>query len=132
MAILPWSELPRAIHNATVFTKAMGIRYLWADALCILQAEGPDEKTHKADWRREAARFGHYYQNSVLSLTEAGAGSSHQGLFLPRLGLSEPLAYQEVSSSGTVNKVGIQQTNPKWYKEMDNSPLLQRGWAAQE
>ncbi|RSL88965.1 hypothetical protein CEP52_015057 [Fusarium oligoseptatum] len=135
MTRLPWSKLPRTIQDAIVFTRAMGIKYLWVDALCILQAKGPRDQAHKADWRHEAARFGHYYQNSVLTLAATGSSSSDQGLFLTRLGLSvpkEPLTYQEMSSSGSVNEVVIRSAPPEWHKEIKHSPLLQRGWAIQE
>ncbi|RSL39045.1 hypothetical protein CEP53_014361 [Fusarium sp. AF-6] len=67
MVMLPWSKLPRTIQNTIVFTRKMGIKYLWVDALCILQAKGPRDRVHQEDWRHEAARFGHYYQNSVMS-----------------------------------------------------------------
>ncbi|RSL68617.1 hypothetical protein CEP54_002649 [Fusarium duplospermum] len=133
--MLPWSKLPRTIQDAIVFTRAMGIKYLWVDAPCILQAKGPRDKVHKEDWRHEAARFGHYYQNSVLTLAATGASSSDQGLFLPRPGLSvpkEPLIYQEISSFGNINEVAVRLSAPIWYKEIEHSPLLQRGWAIQE
>ena len=135
MTRLPWSKLPRTIQDAIVFTRAMGVKYLWVDALCILQAKGPRDKVHKADWLHEASRFGHYYQNSVLTLAATGASSSDQGLFLPRPGLSapkEPLIYQEISSSRSVNEVVIRLMFPSWHKEIKHSPLLQRGWAIQE
>ncbi|KAH7265795.1 heterokaryon incompatibility protein-domain-containing protein [Fusarium solani] len=135
MGMLPWPKLPRTIQDAIIFTRAMGIKYLWVDALCILQAKGPRDKAHKEDWRHEAARFGHYYRNSVLTLAATGASSSDQGLFLPRPGLlvpKEPLVYQEISSDGNVNEVAVRLTAPEWNKEIEYSPLLQRVWATQE
>lgn len=135
MGMLPWPKLPRTIQDAIVFNRTMGIKYLWVDALCILQAKGPRDKAHKEDWGHEAARFGHYYRNSVLTLAATGASSSNQRLFLPRPGLSvpkEPLVYQEMSSYGNVNEVAVRLTAPEWNKEIEYSPLLQRGWATQE
>ncbi|KAI8717047.1 HET domain-containing protein [Fusarium sp. LHS14.1] len=133
MAVSLPKELPRTIHDAIIFTRAMGVRYLWVDALCILQSEGPDDEAHRADWHREAARFGHYYRNSVFTLAATGSTSSDKGLFLPRPGLSlqpKPLAFEGSGSNG--KKCIIRTTSPDWATEIRHSPLAKRGWAKQE
>ncbi|KAL4729475.1 hypothetical protein ACLX1H_003895 [Fusarium chlamydosporum] len=51
---LPWDKLAKTIQEAIVFTRKLGIKYLWVDALCILQSEGLDDTFHKEDWSYEA------------------------------------------------------------------------------
>ncbi|KAG5745223.1 hypothetical protein H9Q69_007646 [Fusarium xylarioides] len=81
---LPWDDLAKTVQDAVIFTRKLGYRYLWVDALCILQSEGPDDQRHKDDWSYEAARFGQYYENATLTIAASGAISSQQGLFLDR------------------------------------------------
>ncbi|KAH6959432.1 heterokaryon incompatibility protein-domain-containing protein [Fusarium avenaceum] len=128
---LPWSQLPKTIQDAIVITRGLGVRYLWVDALCILQSEGHDDTKHKEDWAYEAARFGQYYENSLLTIAATGASSSDDGLFLPRPALRfepESITFRpEEDSSYTIRPI-----IPSWHTEMYDAPLLRRGWAVQE
>ncbi|KAJ4002780.1 hypothetical protein NW752_009434 [Fusarium irregulare] len=125
---LPWDALPKTVRDAVLLTRRLGIRYLWVDALCILQSEGCDDTEHIKDWSYEAERFGHYYQNALLTISATGAMSSHEGLFLPRSDL--------VSSPKSVKVQHIDLTLrsfvPSWKSEMRFPPLASRGWALQE
>lgn len=132
---LPWPMLPTTVQDAIVFTRAMRLQYLWVDAFCILQAERPDDEHHKADWRREAARCGHYYRNAVLTIAATGATSSGQGLFLPRPAISpqpSTLYFQDPAPLGSGRRGAVRPTSPEWRTEIKSSPLIKRGWATQE
>lgn len=72
------TDLPQTIHDAVVITRRLGIRYLWVDALCILQ--GSDAKA-KADWERESSRMATTYGNAFLTVAAASARSVHEGIF---------------------------------------------------
>lgn len=128
---LPWSQLPKTIQDAIAITRGLGVRYLWVDALCILQSEGHDDAKHKEDWSYEAARFGQYYENSLLTIAATGASSSDNGLLLPRPALRfepECITFRpEEDSSYTIRPI-----IPSWHTEMYDAPLLRRGWAVQE
>jgi hypothetical protein len=50
-------QLPQTIRDAIDITRRLGIRYLWVDALCILQ--GDDLEAH-ADWQRESSKCRKY------------------------------------------------------------------------
>ena len=43
------SSLPRTLRDAVLVTRKLGVRYLWIDALCIIQE---DER----DWQQESGR----------------------------------------------------------------------------
>jgi hypothetical protein len=132
---LPFSELPKTIQDAIVFTRKLGFKYLWVDALCILQSEGHDDVRHKDDWSHEATRFGHYYRNAVLTISATGAKSSDDGLFLPRPALKfdpKPAILGRERPSGETRNVSILPKVPSWLTEVKKSPLYQRGWAIQE
>ncbi|SPJ84113.1 related to tol protein [Fusarium torulosum] len=128
---LPWAQLPKTIQDAILITRRLGIRYLWVDALCILQSEGPNDVKHKEDWSYEAARFGDYYGNALLTIAATGASSSENGLLLPR-----PASRFEPRSitfrPGMAFSHTIRPILPSWYTETFSAPLLDRGWAVQE
>lgn len=128
---LPWSQLPKTIQDAITITRGLGVRYLWVDALCILQSEGHNDTKHKEDWSYEAARFGQYYENSLLTIAATGASSSDNGLFLPRPALRfepESITFRpEEDLSYTIRPI-----IPSWHTEISCAPLLGRGWAVQE
>ncbi|KAF4333259.1 hypothetical protein FBEOM_12941 [Fusarium beomiforme] len=132
---LPWDKLAKTIQDAIIFTRKLSIRYLWVDALCILQSEGPDDAQHRADWSYEAARLGQYYQNATLTIAATGAISSNDGLFLRRPALEfdpEPVILKQNANGGETDIFVIQPPTPSWYVAMQNAALLTRGWAIQE
>jgi hypothetical protein len=48
---IPFTSLPETSKDAIVLTRSLGYRYLWIDALCIVQDDA-------LDWEREAAEYG--------------------------------------------------------------------------
>jgi hypothetical protein len=100
-----------------------------------LQSRGPDDVIHKGDWAYEAARFGHYYQNAVLTIAATGAYSSDKGLFLERPALEfDPMPVTVLQSSvwGRTKRSTIWKPSPLMQLEISNAALLTRGWAIQE
>ena len=125
---LPWDALSKTVQDAILFARKLGIRYLWVDALCILQSRGRNDMEHIKDWSYEAERFGHYYQNALFTISATGAISSHEGLFLPR---SEMVLFPK---SVTVQHIDLTLRSfiPSWGSEMRFPPLASRCWALQE
>ncbi|KAH8742274.1 heterokaryon incompatibility protein-domain-containing protein, partial [Hyaloscypha finlandica] len=52
---------PKTIHDAILITRALGIAFLWVDALCIFQ--GSIE-----DWENEAPKMEEVYSCAVLTI----------------------------------------------------------------
>lgn len=132
---LPFSQLPKTIQDAIVFTRKLGFRYLWVDALCILQSEGPHDTSHQEDWSHEATRFGYYYQNAAITIAATGARSSDDGLFLPRPALAfdpNPVILRRKRPTGETRDISILPNVPSWISEIKRAPLYERGWAIQE
>ncbi|PVH81483.1 HET-domain-containing protein [Cadophora sp. DSE1049] len=57
------SDIVTEIQDACTLTKGLGIRYLWVDALCIIQGSG-------GDWHVQAEKMASIYKNAVLTITE--------------------------------------------------------------
>lgn len=73
---IPFDALPRTIADAVTVARANNIRYLWVDAICIVQDDAED-------WAREAYRMGRVYSGSLFTII-SGTDSATSGLFLPR------------------------------------------------
>ncbi|KAL0779905.1 hypothetical protein CaCOL14_004389 [Colletotrichum acutatum] len=69
-------EMPNTIRDAVVFARHMGIKYIWIDALCIIQDD-------VEDWATEAALMFAVYRHATLTLVAAAGDTSHTG-FLQR------------------------------------------------
>ncbi|SCO58630.1 related to tol protein [Fusarium fujikuroi] len=132
---LPWNKLSKTIQDAIIITRGLGLKYLWVDALCILQKEKINDIQHMEDWSIEAARFASYYQNAVLTIAATGSESSSRGLFLesPTLEFKPgPVVILQKSFWAGFRQSTIQPLYPDPISEIRNSALLNRAWTAQE
>ncbi|KAK0711714.1 heterokaryon incompatibility protein-domain-containing protein, partial [Lasiosphaeris hirsuta] len=73
-ARVPWSALPPTFRDAVALTRWLGRRYLWVDALCVVQ-----DDVH--DWLREARRMHGVYEGAWLTVAAASAPDARAGLF---------------------------------------------------
>jgi hypothetical protein len=123
---IPMSDLPKTLHDAVVVTRAMGIRFLWIDALCILQDD-------KDDWKREAATMCTVYQKAAFTITAARADTSHGGLFATRDGIRVLPFMIEVPLADRTAYCRFTPTPRReivW--DMSELVLYQRAWVLQE
>lgn len=74
---IPPVSIPATIMDAIIITRMLKIRYLWVDALCIIQ-DSP------SDWARECKQMGKIYEKAILVLRAETALDANHGLF-PRL-----------------------------------------------
>ncbi|KAF7933629.1 uncharacterized protein EAE98_003338 [Botrytis deweyae] len=74
---IAWKSLPLTFRDAISIVRALGIRYIWIDSLCIIQDD-------QDDWKKEAARMAIVYSNSYLNLAATGSHDSRGGFFYRR------------------------------------------------
>jgi hypothetical protein len=74
---IPTDALPLTFQHAITVCRFLGCRYVWIDALCIIQ-DSPE------DVERELADMGDIYRNSILTITAAGGFNASSGLFASR------------------------------------------------
>ncbi|KAK4560906.1 hypothetical protein LTR86_005486 [Recurvomyces mirabilis] len=70
---VPIASLSQNFQDAVSITKALGVQYLWIDALCILQDS-------KDDWAQEAALMGDYYAGAHLTISALGSPGAAHGI----------------------------------------------------
>jgi hypothetical protein len=116
------SDLPRTLQDAIRVTRSIGQRYLWVDALCIIQDSDEDK-------RHEIQKMGSIYKNSMLTISAAAASAVSEG-FLGR----QPEPLPSLKWQFDVPEVGTHtifiSTALNAYRP--HHPLDGRGWALQE
>ncbi|RDL30188.1 uncharacterized protein BP5553_10466 [Venustampulla echinocandica] len=125
---IPLETIPVTWRDAFVLVRQLGIKYLWIDALCIVQDS-------QEDWAREASQIGDYVSNAAIVLAAGFGANPSTGLFTSRQ--TEDLTwlvYTGVkagghSSSGVVRfRRPLEETREAILK----TPLAQRAWTMQE
>ncbi|KAG9224592.1 hypothetical protein CCMSSC00406_0002257 [Pleurotus cornucopiae] len=64
--------IPQTISDAIEVTNKLGLRYLWVDALCIIQDSDEDKS-------RELANMAHIYSHAYLTIVAASANKASAG-----------------------------------------------------
>lgn len=129
---IPWNMLPKTFADAITFTRNMGIRYIWIDSLCIIQDSADD-------WANQSAVMCEIYTGSYLNLAATAAADSRGGLFAERderliqpLRVAQPPPPRSSSSSDDLVRYYDAVDGSEWPREVEGSPLCQRGWIIQE
>ncbi|KAL9094584.1 MAG: hypothetical protein Q9165_003143 [Trypethelium subeluteriae] len=119
-------RLPATYKDAIHLTKALGVRYLWIDSLCIIQDS-------EEDWLREAAAMDTVYASSHCNIAALDAVDSHGGCFLERdpsrVDIDDVEVHHPHGESSRRYRV---LTNTDWVEALEQSPLYHRAWVLQE
>jgi Heterokaryon incompatibility protein (HET) len=123
------STLPKTFFDAVSVAKELGIRYLWIDALCIMQDS-------EEDWKIESAQMLHVYSNATLTVAATASRNSEGGLFYKR----SPLMishYLLATASHCLEDEPLIVNFPDQFRlfdceNADMAPLQTRAWAMQE
>lgn len=133
---LPVSSLPQTLQDAVTVTRALGQRYLWIDALCIIQ-DSP------IDWEVEASRMASVYRGAYLTIAPATASDVSEG-FLSRnyremnTWYKEPYREEWINHNRQSTILGTRFVKGAWSCDDTQSVLApplawsSRGWTLQE
>ena len=129
MLELSLSDMPQTFKDAVAVTRRLGIRFLWIDALCIVQPS-PEDNT---EWLEEGSRMGIIYENAVCTIAATSAAHAGEG-FLNSMGIhvysADPcILTNEQDSSKTVI---LPTSTLSFAKCVTESALNCRGWVVQE
>jgi hypothetical protein len=119
-------DLPGTIRDAVLITRELGLRYLWVDALCILQ--GLKDEAAQLDWQQHSAIMGDIYGNAFVTIAAAAAPHADSGIFhervLPR--------YCQVPFSTGHQEEFMDLCSDENRDCREEQPLSKRSWALQE
>ncbi|CAH0046262.1 unnamed protein product [Clonostachys solani] len=123
---IPFESLPKTFQDAIRLARALGLSFIWIDALCIIQ----DAENHE-DWLKESGRMDCIYGGSQVTFSASSASDAFQGFF--------PTTTPEYSGGFVAriqtNEIGRVQdfSSPHAYEEaVIRTHLGSRGWAFQE
>jgi hypothetical protein len=128
LGFLAFASLPKNFRDAIEITRAIGIRYIWIDSLCIIQKNA-------GDWSRESAKMAEIYRNAEITIVAASSADSTGGCF--------SYGEADVCFSIQPSSLSIRQTHligarmsgpgPSGVESFrDRYPVFFRGWVLQE
>ncbi|KAK8098544.1 heterokaryon incompatibility protein-domain-containing protein [Apiospora kogelbergensis] len=131
--LIQFEALPRTFRDAVEVTRALGLRYVWIDSLCIIQ-DSPD------DWHQEAPRMAKIYSNAYVTIVATSAKSANDGFLERKVPEVPPAKIPYSIPNGDLFEAGhcyLQvKCTPSLYHEpsMDLEAALwnSRGWTFQE
>lgn len=77
LSCINFYDLPRAFQDAVDVTRRLNIRYLWIDALCIIQDS-------REDWEREASHMASIYSKCKVRIAASAITDPTQSFFPPK------------------------------------------------
>ena len=124
------SLLPKTFREAIQFTRAVSVRYLWIDSLCIVQDS-------LEDWAEQSALMGQIYKNCLFNIAATKSPNSEGGLYFsrdPKLIRPLKLAVKWREAPGQSKYQGVYYVwlSDIWWDHIEGSPLNKRGWVLQE
>ncbi|KAH8746733.1 heterokaryon incompatibility protein-domain-containing protein [Hyaloscypha sp. PMI_1271] len=123
---LDLSKLPRTFVEAIELAQTLSIRYLWIDALCIVQDD-------QEEWQIEALRMAEIYSNCLFNVCAAESTDSQSGLLgkeyfvwfnMHATEMSENIESKAWGLTAARNLTGVVKTG--------RNSLDTRGWTLQE
>lgn len=134
---IEFSALPQCLQDAVTVTRGLGIRYLWIDALCIIQDDSDD-------WGRESGTMYQIFYNSFVTIAAAASQSFNEGFLIPRRVGAVDISFSsalnpQVMGSFSLSTVPAPDNPERTYMkrfplnvELENCKWNTRGWVWQE
>ena len=121
---MPLESMPQVFKDAFTVARGIGIRFIWIDALCIVQSTAGNDK----DWLEEGYRMGTIYANSICTIAATCSLHANHGF----LALAESgflgAGYRTDAAPADPN----QANSSEYFSIVSEAPLNERGWVMQE
>lgn len=120
---LPAEALPPTIADAVITTQALGLDYLWVDALCIFQDS-------EEDFLSETTKMGDIYRGSDITIQGSSAAKTSDHLFAHRDISHIRLPWRNAAQSAEY--VYLREDSAITSQHWKRAPINTRGWCLQE
>jgi len=121
---LPVILLARTIQDAIKVTRGLGLKYLWVDALCIIQDSDDEDKP------KQLSVMGTIYRNSIITIAAGVGNHADAGIFSNRNARTfRPCAVYKLDNSNG-EPYHVYAELPRM--DLHRTPLDSRGWIFQE
>lgn len=120
---IPLDKLPKTFLEAIDVTRRLGVRYLWIDALCIIQGS-------VEDWERESLTMDRVYSYALCNL--AASASVDGGGGLCRIRSEIDLHGEVLTAWSNRNNAHYEVVRFDTWEHLMQEPLYRRAWVLQE
>ncbi|KAL4906348.1 heterokaryon incompatibility protein-domain-containing protein [Aspergillus multicolor] len=121
----PLRDLPQTFHDLAAVAQAFSIRYIWIDALCIIQ-----DSTE--DWNVESLTMRHVYANAACTVSASASLNEDDGLFRTRSPRSILPGIAVLPTAFSRAQSFYMFEHDYWDTNIFTGPLHKRGWVFQE
>ncbi|KAI0446188.1 heterokaryon incompatibility protein-domain-containing protein [Xylaria telfairii] len=118
---IPFRELSKTVQDAAKVTLGVGLKYLWVDALCIIQDDDEDKQ-------EEISKMHLVYRGAFFTVAASSAASSYDGFLHPRVQY-RPMKLAARTDDNVFTEVLL---SPEYGGFVSSDPLFLRGWTFQE
>jgi hypothetical protein len=129
--LISLASMPQTFKDAIAVARALRIRFIWIDALCIVQPSAHGDFT---DWNAEGPRMWLVYQNAVCTIAATCSKDPMDG-FLSKVGIDRipPICVpHESGDTGIARTLLVYPGTSAFHGSVVASNLNRRGWVAQE
>jgi hypothetical protein len=113
------ARLPKTFQDAVKISRAIGIRYLWIDSLCIVQNDTDD-------WNRESRLMEQVFSSAYVTIAATCASGTNDGFLKARP------ERQSVKLARGNSSYFVCEAIDSFHKDVDDAALNKRGWVLQE
>ncbi|KAK6524348.1 hypothetical protein TWF281_011256 [Arthrobotrys megalospora] len=131
-ARIPFSSMPKTLQDAVIISRRLGVKYLWIDALCIIQ--GDDE-----EWEKEHPKMADIYANAKLVIAADNADGLEKGFLNRKVTMARPeegglqRIIPQAQKQHNLERSGTRKTSPMCSSPLSwNEPLNKRAWSLSE
>jgi hypothetical protein len=125
---IPVRELSKTFRDAVSITRALELRYLWIDSLCIVQDS-------KSDWAAHVNAMAAIYENSFITLAAGAHDSDDGGFFTVTKDVFPEPHSLKLELGGHVYNIQVRAEIDHPHVDRQSTatlPLMKRGWCFQE
>ncbi|KAK1537799.1 heterokaryon incompatibility protein [Colletotrichum paranaense] len=133
--VLNVDDFPQTVRDAVKITRGLGLKYLWVDAICIIQDSAED-------WEKEASKMASVYSDAYFTISAATAHTSTEGFISQKHEVA--LQQQPLRMNWRTDRGKLSILAARVIPEADDHvktitgdrkpklPLMTRGWTLQE
>ena len=120
---VPYGTLPLTLQHCVTLARQLNLRYVWIDALCIIQDDNND-------WMVEASRMCDVYSKAAITVVACRSDGSSGGIFGPqKYSTHTQTPYKQTLINFSEDHGRNHDPNPLLN---DDDPIYDRAWAVQE
>lgn len=132
MILFERTDLPPTLADAISIAERLELRYIWIDALCIVQDD-------LLEWTKEGSKMAGIYHGSYITIAASSSHSSRDGIFnhssWSRLKYAESVQTNNVLMNGEQSQLHFTRygtSSSRLQYDIERGPLAKRAWTLQE